>query len=410
MFVLFRHVEIRKVEAHNQTSTPDNPPKSHSKRDDIIICLLVLAVLVCLSIFMNESQGWRWASIIFSYLLIVLISSAVLVRGSSMPSLIKERKWEYLALFSILIFWAGAAISTIAYAVLKMKLGDTSVVPAKIVGYEEYEYNDDDNGEEDNEEDDDEDNEDNEEDQEDEENDDEEEENEEENEENNDEEDDNEEENEENDNDGRRKLEDEGDNEEGDDDKSESHDSSDDEGAQAAYIKVAYGGSWGCPGNANAQCITEVETSCELWDANDESSQYYGATETWKYGSGTDDSRLDDVFSCANGFEDDENYNGDDDNTDFSQSPIYSQDGTPYGYIIGNCKTCEAKWAWTPLYRQHDSLNGYNSLRHSYVFMSVASVFLWFLATIIRTSRSQAKKSTKSKKAKLLPNSGGVSV
>lgn len=142
-FVLFRHIEIRKVEAHNESATPENPPRSHTKRDDIMICLRVLAVLVVLLIFMNESQGWRWISIIASYLFIIAISTAILVRGSAMPSLIKERKWEYLALFSILIFWAGAAISTICYAMLKIKLGGSSVVPASIVGYEEYEYDDD---------------------------------------------------------------------------------------------------------------------------------------------------------------------------------------------------------------------------------------------------------------------------
>eukprot|EP00548_Thalassiothrix_antarctica_P005900 CAMPEP_0194149046 /NCGR_PEP_ID=MMETSP0152-20130528/36022_1 /TAXON_ID=1049557 /ORGANISM="Thalassiothrix antarctica, Strain L6-D1" /LENGTH=314 /DNA_ID=CAMNT_0038850977 /DNA_START=531 /DNA_END=1475 /DNA_ORIENTATION=- len=304
---------------------------------------------------------------------------------------------EYLALFSLLVFWAGAGICSLVYSILKLANGDKYAGPARIVGYQEIE-NDDDGGNNESEE--------------------EEEESEEESEENDDEDADEEEEEEEDNNDdnNRRKLEEEGgegeegEEEEGSQESGSNESGSQDEEEQAseyAYIKVAFGGSWGCPEHTNVNCVASIQTSCDMWDS-DESGGYLSA-ETWKYGNSENDYRLSNVFSCTYGFE----ANDDDDSQDYydyiDQSPDVSDDNTPYGYIIGDCNTCEADWAWTSVYRSFESMDGYNVLYQDYMILSAIAIISWIAATFVRTAATmkQSKRDQRKKEANLLTNEGG---
>jgi hypothetical protein len=137
IFVLFRHIEIRKIQSENLGAAREGKyaSKTLTKQDGAIMVLRVLAVLVFLLMFMDEDKGTRWITMIISYVLIVFLSLLFLAKGGALPEALLERKWEYLALFSILVFGAGACISLIAFSALMTKYGNSYFGPARIVGW-----------------------------------------------------------------------------------------------------------------------------------------------------------------------------------------------------------------------------------------------------------------------------------
>jgi Ca2+/Na+ antiporter len=163
LFVLFRHIEIRKVEQQNvdaEEIAGIKRKRKHSGKDDMIVLLRVLLIVIFLVILMDEDKGTRWVMLVISYLLVSFLSLLFLAKSGTIAPTVRERKWEYLALFSVLVFAAGAAISLLNYAVLKMKYGKSYFGAARIVGYNEeddaeevayYEKNYEDGGEEKNE-------------------------------------------------------------------------------------------------------------------------------------------------------------------------------------------------------------------------------------------------------------------
>lgn len=145
IFVLFRHIEIRKLDLLNQQAEPSAggvmpKKKKHTKKDDIVILLRVLLIIVLLVILVDEDS--RWVTIVISYVLVVFLSLLFLAKGTEVPSSVRQRKWEYLALFSLLIFVAGASIAAISYSALMAKYGKSYFGPARITAYNDE--NDDD--------------------------------------------------------------------------------------------------------------------------------------------------------------------------------------------------------------------------------------------------------------------------
>jgi hypothetical protein len=140
LFVLFRHIEIRKVEQQNvdaEEIAGIKRKRRHSGKDDIIVLLRVLLIVIFLVILMDEDKGTRWVMLVISYLLVSFLSLLFLAKSGTIAPTVRERKWEYLALFSVLVFAAGAAISLLNYSVLKMKYGKSYFGAARIVGYNE---------------------------------------------------------------------------------------------------------------------------------------------------------------------------------------------------------------------------------------------------------------------------------
>jgi len=140
IFVLFRHIEIRKVELQNAKAVPDEMgvmPKrrKHTKKDDVLIFLRVVLVIVLLGVLIDESS--RWMTILISYILVLILSLLFLAKGTEIPMSVRDRKWEYLALFSLLVFGAGACIAMIGLSALALatKYGTSYYGPARIVGY-----------------------------------------------------------------------------------------------------------------------------------------------------------------------------------------------------------------------------------------------------------------------------------
>lgn len=140
LFVLFRHIEIRKVEQQNvdaEEIAGIKRKRRHSGKDDMIVLLRVLLIVIFLVILMDEDKGTRWVMLVISYLLVSFLSLLFLAKSGTIAPMVRERKWEYLALFSVLVFAAGAAISLLNYSVLKMKYGKSYFGAARIVGYNE---------------------------------------------------------------------------------------------------------------------------------------------------------------------------------------------------------------------------------------------------------------------------------
>eukprot|EP00545_Synedropsis_sp_CCMP1620_P002853 CAMPEP_0119015678 /NCGR_PEP_ID=MMETSP1176-20130426/11398_1 /TAXON_ID=265551 /ORGANISM="Synedropsis recta cf, Strain CCMP1620" /LENGTH=482 /DNA_ID=CAMNT_0006968989 /DNA_START=80 /DNA_END=1528 /DNA_ORIENTATION=+ len=461
IFVLFRHIEIRKLELANsrqpltKTLNADGTEgpvvqakKRHNRKDDVVIVLRVFLMIVLLVLLVDEDQGSRWITLVIAYLLVVFLSLIFLAKGTEIPQNVRERKWEYLSLFSFLVFAAGAAIALIGHSALMSQYGKSYFGAARIVAYNDNENDDDDAADEEdddanNEEDDDNEEEDDEE-NDDEDDNEEEEEDEDDEEEDNDDEDDNQDEEDdgdEDDGDEDRRLEDgdsgdeddnedsgdeddgdedndEDDNDSEDDSDSEDNDSSgsEDQGdaQENAYIKVAFGGQWGCPSSPDTYCEAEIETSCDEWDL-DVSSAYNSNPANWKYWAGDADSRLDGTFSCGYGFQadvDDASY--DPDTSPDTTTTVYSggdddannnNGDFPYGYIVGDCNTCSAQWAWAPYYRRYEEIEGHKALYRNYMALSGISLVCYGLASFGRKFTQK-----RAQKVSLISNEGGVSV
>ena len=86
---------------------------------------------------MDEDRGTRWVMLVISYLLVTFLSLLFLVKSGNLAPSVRQRKWEYLALFSVLVFAVGAAIALMNYSVLMMKYGKSYFGAARIVGYNE---------------------------------------------------------------------------------------------------------------------------------------------------------------------------------------------------------------------------------------------------------------------------------
>jgi phosphoglycerol transferase MdoB-like AlkP superfamily enzyme len=155
LFVLFRHIEIRKIEfqlSNAQSSIPSRRTSQHSRRDDAIVLLRVLLVVIFLVIMMDEDQGTRWIMLVASYVVVTFLSVLFLAKSGNIAPSIRERKWEYLALFSVLVLLTGAAIAILKYSVLMLKYGKEYFGAARIIGYNDLENDDQENGGEQNEE------------------------------------------------------------------------------------------------------------------------------------------------------------------------------------------------------------------------------------------------------------------
>lgn len=174
-------------------------------------------------------------------------------------------------------------------------------------------------------------------------------------------------------------------------------------GDEYAYIKVAWGGEWGCPSHPNKYCTANIETPCSQWDVDN----VYGTNTPadWKYWNNKVDGRLDGTFSCGYGFE--EGSGGGD--YDAYTSPLSADagDGYPYAYIVGDCATCSANWAWTPYHRRSDEMSGYSSLFVVYLLLSVAALLVYAVLNVVRHFKKVRKSS--SNDAVLLANEGGES-
>ena len=141
-FVLFRHIEIRKIEHLNvqdEGMSPVTKHRRHTSKDDAIVLLRVILVVVFLVILMDEDKGTRLVMVVISYLLVTFLSLLFLAKSGDLAPSVRQRKWEYLALFSVLVFATGAAIALINYSVLMMKYGKSYFGAARIVGYNEEE-------------------------------------------------------------------------------------------------------------------------------------------------------------------------------------------------------------------------------------------------------------------------------
>jgi glucan phosphoethanolaminetransferase (alkaline phosphatase superfamily) len=138
LFVLFRHIEIRKIEfqfSDTQSSTSSRLSRKHSKRDDAIVLLRVLLIVIFLVILMDEDKGTRWIMLVASYVVVTFLSLLFLAKSGNTAPSIRERKWEYLALFSVLVLLTGAAIALVKYSVLMLKYGKEYFGAARIIGY-----------------------------------------------------------------------------------------------------------------------------------------------------------------------------------------------------------------------------------------------------------------------------------
>ena len=163
---------------------------------------------------------------------------------------------------------------------------------------------------------------------------------------------------------------------------------------------MAWGGEWGCPSNPNKYCTANIETQCSQWDVD----KVYGSNTPadWKYWNGKVDGRLDGVFSCGYGFGG--NYGQGD--YDASTYPLNANDAYPYAYVVGDCSTCNAKWAWTPYHRRSEEMSGYIALFQGYMILSGVALVAYGAITF-RRHRNQKAKSFNN--VELLPNEGGVS-
>jgi hypothetical protein len=126
----------------------------------------------------------------------------------------------------------------------------------------------------------------------------------------------------------------------------------------------------------------EIETSCEMWDS-DVSSAYNSAPANWKYWEGDADYRLDGSFSCGYGFQNDmDDAEYDPDSAPETTTAVYSgddhannNDGSyPYGYIVGDRRTCSAQWARAPYYRRYAGIEGYHALAQNYMLLSLGAL------------------------------------
>lgn len=151
IFVLLRHIEIRKLELANSKREPIRSAdgsetltkkKKHNRKDDVVIALRVFLMILLLVVLMDEDKGSRWITMIIAYLLIVFLSVVFLVKGGEVPQNVRDRKWEYLSLFSFLIFAAGASIAFIGHFALKSKYGKSYFGAARIVAYNEEDDDD----------------------------------------------------------------------------------------------------------------------------------------------------------------------------------------------------------------------------------------------------------------------------
>jgi hypothetical protein len=177
----------------------------------------------------------------------------------------------------------------------------------------------------------------------------------------------------------------------------ESRDNEGDSGEEYAYIKVAWGGDWGCPNDPEKYCKANIETPCSQWDVD--TALGSNSPADWKYWNGKADGRLDNVFSCGDGFSD---YNAMGD-YEASSSPVQSDDAYPYAYIVGNCHSCTAKWAWTPYHKRAEAISGYHALFKGYMSLSVVA----FATYLLLACKRQCPRK-KDSNAVLLVNEGGI--
>ena len=187
----------------------------------------------------------------------------------------------------------------------------------------------------------------------------------------------------------------------------ENRNDEEDEGQQAnqySYIRVQWGGQWGCPETPSTYCKAEIQTACDLWDI-DEISGFHEPVN-WKFWDGKNDQRLDGVFSCAYGFEqeldEDSGYNVD-------TSPVNSGDSYPYAYIVGNCNTCEAQWAWVTYHKRYLEIQGYHALFQNYMVLSAVAFLSWLGLSMRRKWVASRDRGQADAKVELLENEQGVS-
>lgn len=134
----------------------------------------------------------------------------------------------------------------------------------------------------------------------------------------------------------------------------------------------------------------------------------YKATANWKYWNGEVDSRLDGYFSCGYGFEDgaeDGDYNVDA-SPDYSTGDDDAYDELPYAYIVGNCQTCEAQWAWNTYYRRYQEIQGRKALFKNYLMLSGLAILVWGGISFFR--KLSRRKVSKVNRTELLASDGAL--
>ena len=164
---------------------------------------------------------------------------------------------------------------------------------------------------------------------------------------------------------------------------------------------MAWGGSWGCPLSPQTYCTANIETPCSQWDVDN----LYGTNTPadWKYWDGEVDGRLDEKFSCSTGFADGIEGSG----YSANLSPLEGNDAYPYAYIVGDCTSCTANWAWTPLHHRSQEMMGFGTLFLGYLLLATIAILMYAIFTVTRQCKKHSE--NKSSAVLLLENEGGVS-